>query len=353
MTSGFGSIIGQEKAAGFLSVLLRKGAIPNALLLTGPEGTGKRSAAHIFAMAANCSGHGRNTPVPGDPSRPPSGEGVFPSEPCGVCRSCRKFESGNHPDIIRVDPDGRFTKIAQIRELRQTLAMKPYEARLRVVVVGQAHSMNAEASNALLKVLEEPPDRTLLILVALGTSDLLPTIVSRCRHVRFRPVPPKVLAEALRREKGIGGDEALVLATLANGSFAKALALKKTGWVARRNWLVRELTSLDRRPAAAVLALAEKLAKNKDDAVEALEIVKTWFRDLIVFTYRPDKILNADLSQKLGCMASKRTVRDLLERIGAVERARRAVDSNANLRLILENLFLTLAEPARDHRINT
>jgi DNA polymerase-3 subunit delta' len=210
--------------------------------------------------------------------------------------------------------------------------------------------MNAEASNALLKVLEEPPDRTLLILVALRTSDLLPTIVSRCMHIRFHPVPPKVLAEALRRENGTGENEAFVLASLANGSFAKALALKKTDWVARRNWLVGEMTSLDETPAGVILALAGKLAKNKDDAVEALEIVKTWLRDLIVLKYRPDKILNADLSVKLERVRAKRTEKELLDRISAVERAQKAVDSNANLRLILENLFLNLAEHGRNDR---
>jgi DNA polymerase III subunit delta' len=82
-----------------------------------------------------------------------------------LCKHCRKFDSGSHPDFIRIDPEGQMTKIIQIRELRQILAMKPFEAKLRVVVISKAHTLNQEASNALLKVLEEPPYRTILILI--------------------------------------------------------------------------------------------------------------------------------------------------------------------------------------------
>jgi DNA polymerase III subunit delta' len=90
-----------------------------------------------------------------------------------MCKHCRKFNSGGHPDFIRIDPEGQVTKIVQIRELRQILAMKPFEAKLRVVVISKAHTLNQEASNALLKVLEEPPYRTILILITSQISDLL------------------------------------------------------------------------------------------------------------------------------------------------------------------------------------
>jgi DNA polymerase-3 subunit delta' len=337
---GFGSIIGQHKAAGFLSALLRKGTIPNALLFTGPEGVGKRDAAYAFAMAANCVQTGSREPFEEHVCRTASGQGVFPSEPCGRCRSCGKFESGNHPDLLRVDPDGQFTKIAQIRELRQALSMKPFEARLRVVIVGQAHTMKAEASNALLKVLEEPPNRTLLILVAMQTTDLLPTIVSRCRQIRFRPVPVGTLTEELVRKHAMGEYEARILASLAKGSLAKALEMRNTDRVARRNWMVREASGLEDNPPGIVMAFAEKLANKKDDAVDALEILKTWLRDLIVSKYSPAKILNADFAERIENASEGCAQTELLDRIKAVERAQRLIDSNANPRLVLENLFL-------------
>ncbi len=339
MTHTFGSITGQGKPVSFLTALLQKGTIPNALLFTGPEGVGKRTAAFTFAMAANCSGSGT-----GSRSTENRGGSAACMEPCGVCRSCGKFESGNHPDLIRVDASGQFTRISQIRELRQILSMKPFEARLRVVIIGEARTMNAEAGNALLKVLEEPPDRTLLILVAPQKSDLLPTIVSRCLHIRFHPIPGHVLADALVRNHLMDKEDARVLAALANGSYSKALELKETDWIVHRNWLIDEAVAMDSNPVSALLAFAEKLAREKEYAMEALEIIKTWYRDLIVAKYRTDGILHADLSEKVREVSPRHSETELINRIKAVQHAQRTLDSNANPRLALENLVLRLAE---------
>ena len=93
------------------------------------------------------------------------------TDPCGCCKSCRKIQTGNHPDIIQVKPFGPLIRIGQIRDLCRILAMKPYEARYRVVIISHAQAMNPAAGNALLKVLEEPPDRTILILTAMQATD--------------------------------------------------------------------------------------------------------------------------------------------------------------------------------------
>ncbi len=344
MAHGFGSITGQGKPVTFLTVLLQKGTIPNALLFTGPEGVGKRTAAFAFAMAANCAGSERGSRALENACAPAAAESAFPMEPCGACRSCGKFESGNHPDLIRVDPSGQFTRISQIRELRQLLSMKPFEARLRVVIVGEARTMNAEAANALLKVLEEPPDRTLFILVAPQKSDLLPTIVSRCLHIRFHPIPARVLADVLVKDHGMTEDDARALAALANGSFSKALALKNTDWIVHRNWLIEQAIAMDSSPESVLLAFAEKLAREKEYAMEALEIIKTWYRDLIVAKYRTDEIMHADLVQMAREASQRLSETELTNRIRAVQQAQKALDSNANPRLVLENLVLSLAE---------
>ena len=166
---GFDSIIDQERPIRILLSLLFHGTIPHALLFTGIEGVGKKTAAVALAMACNCR-------------RPVA------VEPCGECAACRKIAAGAHPDILRVSPAGAMIKIDQIRELCQVLTMKPYEARVRVVIIADAHTLNPAAGNALLKMLEEPPARTVLILTAPQTGDLLPTIVSRCQHIRFKPI---------------------------------------------------------------------------------------------------------------------------------------------------------------------
>ena len=187
---GFESIIGQDRPIRILTTFLQNGTVPHALLFTGIEGVGKQSAAVTFAMACNCTGDFSENKFEWRDNRTADDHSTADprhiTNPCGNCKPCRKIESKNHPDIIRIKPSGVFIKIDQIRALCQTLAMKPYEAGIRVVLISDAQAMNPAAGNALLKVLEEPPTGTILILVANHTADLLPTIVSRCRHIRGR-----------------------------------------------------------------------------------------------------------------------------------------------------------------------
>jgi len=186
-TATFESIIGQRRAIGLLTRMVEKDRVPHALLLTGIDGIGKQTAAKAMAMAMNCL-----TP-----------RGALA---CRECASCRKMLSGNHPDLIIVEPSGVFIKIDQIRTLQKRLMFAPIQGGRRSVIVNDAHTMNAEASNAMLKTLEEPPDNTHLVLTAQQTSDLLPTIVSRCQHVGFEPLSPESIAQRLFETEGV--DEA-------------------------------------------------------------------------------------------------------------------------------------------------
>jgi DNA polymerase III subunit delta' len=346
--SGFKSIIGQEPSIRFLSTLLQKGMIPNALLFTGPKGVGKKMAAFSFAMAANCIGMNK-------PQKTSSGQniegGVFPTEPCGMCKHCRKFISGSHPDFIRIDPEGQGTKIAQIRELRQILAMKPFEAKLRVVVISKADTLNQEASNALLKVLEEPPYRTILILITSQISDLLSTIVSRCQHIRFHPIPINLLAAALMQDFKMDQKEAEFIAIMSNGSFSKALTLQNTDWKFRRNWIIKEIENMEPTSVLVILALAEKIAKSKDKESihDLLEMLEIWYRDLVIAKYCPDKIINKDLMENVRTVSQRYRQNILLKRISAVQQAQKEIKANVNSRLILEDLFIALAEKNQDY----
>ncbi|MDM8550894.1 DNA polymerase III subunit delta' C-terminal domain-containing protein, partial [Desulfobacterales bacterium HSG2] len=232
-----------------------------------------------------------------------------------------------------------------------TLSMKPYEAKIRVAIIANAGAMNPEAGNALLKVLEEPPDRTVLILTAIQTTDLLPTIQSRCQHIRFDPILREDLESLLIRRQGLDLDEAMIIAALANGSYSKASLMSRKNWINRRGWLLRELDLLlstdDSKPfpVARVLAFAEKLSKNKEILPDSLEIMKTWLRDLIICKLVPDpgKIINRDLAEKILHVSQKITVKSLLLKIKAIQSAQKKLRANANVRLTLEALVMRLA----------
>ncbi|MGD2149548.1 MAG: DNA polymerase III subunit delta' [Desulfobacterales bacterium] len=350
-TFGFESILGQKQPIRLLTTLLQNGTIPHALLFIGIEGVGKKTAAMALAMACNCMAikpthHSERMRTRTETSTPYNR--ITTITPCGCCKSCRKIESGNHPDIILLKPSGTFIRIGQIRNLLGTLAMKPFEARCRVVIISDAQAMNPSAGNALLKVLEEPPDRTILILTALQTSDLLPTIVSRCQHIRFNPISRKNLESLLLQRHGANSDEAKIIAIMANGSASKAVSMiniiNRVNWINRRIWLINEVESLPLSSMGSRMAFAEKLSKSKEILDESLEVIKFWFRDLVVCKYHPEKIINRDLNQRIQRASEKMNVTSLISKINDIESAQKHIQANTNLRLTLEVLIMRLAK---------
>ena len=300
-----------------------------------------------FAMACNCMDLETGYLCEDENSLHTSQNRYAGTNPCGSCKSCRKVQSGNHPDIIVVEPSGSYIKIGQIRALCHTLAMKPLEARLRVVLISDSQAMNSAAGNALLKVLEEPPDRTILILTARHPSDLFPTILSRCQHIRFNPISRESIVTILIEKEGVHPDNAEIIATMANGSLSKALSMvglpNKNNWIHQRNWLINEIDSLSLKPIGSLLAFAAKLSKNKEMLPEFLEMIQSYLRDLVVCKYCPEKIINRDLQSKIQNRSQKMTTASLLSQISMVQSAQKDMRTNANLRLTLEVLIMRLA----------
>jgi len=340
----FASIIDQHQSLRRLAAIVLTGRIPGALLFSGQQGVGRRSSALAFAKALNCTenhrlGSSRNRPADPSPEKM-----IAAANPCGHCRACRKMSSGSHPDLIQIAPKGSAIKIDQIRQLQHALAMTPYEARQRVVIIADAHAMTPEAGNALLKSLEEPPERTTLILVAHQATDLLPTIVSRCQHLRFNPISARGLRDLLIRAKGLAENDAGILADMAHGSFTHALAMSEAGWVRRRNWMIAEIESLPSRPVAVILAFAVRLGRKREELIASLDVINTWFRDLAVFKYAPDKIINKDLTDRIQYASQQVEVRGILSKIETIRTAQRHILSNANTRVALEVMLLRLAK---------
>jgi DNA polymerase-3 subunit delta' len=343
---GFESIVDQEKPVRLLSSIIQKGNIPHALLFTGIEGVGKRETANLFAMACNCLA-GTFPSQPLSDTETDHEPGGSPLLPCGDCKSCRKIISGNHPDVISIKPDKTHIKIGQIRDLFHILAMKPYEAKYRVVIITDAHALNPEAGNALLKVLEEPPDRTILVLTALHLHDLLPTIASRCQHIRFNPISHTVLTNFLVTQKGISVGEADLLATLAKGSLSRARTLVASGWIQQRAWILGMMGKkpTGQPPLESVttrLAFSEKLIQNKDRIAEALDILKIWFRDLMIYPLSPDRVINKDLCHMLKQRSEEMQMDELLWAYDAIQSAQEKINGNANPRLTLDVMMMQL-----------
>ena len=336
--TAFTAIVGQKRPIEHLQALIRKKTLPHALLFTGDDGVGKQTTAMAFAMACNC----RTLKSALDRHLPPNA-----ADACGECAPCRKISRvGQHPDIIHVAPASSVIRIDQIRALLEQLAFKPNEADRRVVIIANAHTMNPEAGNALLKVLEEPPDRTIIVLTARQTSDLLPTIVSRCRQIHFSPLGAGEIERLLTMEKAMDAQSAKTVAGLCGGSYTRALKWVDPKWIHRRQWIVESLGRMiaDKQgPVLPWLLFAEMLSTKKDLVEESLEIITMWLRDLLTARYAPKLVLNQDCVEAL-CKATQTVApKTVLAHIDAVDRARVSLKSNTNPRLTLDAMVLKMS----------
>jgi len=323
----FAGIIGQDKAKKLLRLAMEQNRLAHAFLFKGPMGVGKKTFAKTFAAVLNCQN--------------PQGH-----EPCGQCPSCRKFHSGSHPDFIVIEPEGAAIKINQVRELKKALAFPPLEARIRVALLCDIHTMRREAANSLLKTLEEPPNHTMLILTADEAGGILPTILSRCQTVPFFPLPQAEVAKILTQEAVIEPESAATLAAMAEGSLGRARLLLAKDLLGLRREIVDNLLHLEPDTPAAIQTLgelAETAAKLKEDLSELLELLATWLHDLLLFGHgAPDAIINHDLSPTFPTACRRWSGGQLSEKLRLMDTARKQLARNCNPTAVCEVLFFGL-----------
>jgi DNA polymerase-3 subunit delta' len=334
-SGGFDRIRGQAAAVGMLRRLLAGTRIPHALLFSGIDGIGKYTTAKVVAMAVHCE-------KPAPPADSSVGESAG-TDACGRCRSCRRIASGGHPDVLTIEPVGPMIRIGQVRELLRVFSLKPHGGGCRVAIFRDAQTLNTEAANALLKLLEEPPPRSLLILTADRVSDLLPTIVSRCQPIRFQPLSPTTVAGLVAERKGLSPDDAGILGTLGRGSLARAEALYEDGWMRRRDWLIEVLEGMDRMRLRDRLALAEALSGQRRTLETAIDIASGWFRDLGVALAAPEAVENRDLTDRIERAAQRLGAEGIEAALRSLLASARSLEGNTNPRLVADALVLGLA----------
>lgn len=201
--------MGQKRVTAQLEAEMAANRLAHAYLFVGPMGTGRGVAAKALFQAINC--------------REKEGE-----HPCGRCPSCLRFLAGNHEDFLEVAPASDSVsaqiKVEQVREIIRTLSFAPFGKGWRVVLIRRAENLNPAGSGALLKTLEEPPKGNILVLTVQDPAAILPTLVSRCRRVNFKPLDQGIIIEELIR-RGQDPVEAGLRAAMSSGSLGQALTL--------------------------------------------------------------------------------------------------------------------------------
>lgn len=318
-------IIGHEWAASLLEQHIARGEMRHAYLLCGPPGVGRRTLALRFAQALNCA-------------QPPQ-----PGASCGVCRTCEQIDRMQHADlsIVQVLEDTNTIKVEQIRELQRSLSLSPYSARYRVALLLDFEQATPNAQNALLKTLEEAPEKVVLLLTAGSPEVLLPTIVSRCEVMRLRPLSVDTLQDALI-ERGAAPEHARLLAHLSGGRPGYALRLQsETGLDDQRKHWLNVLVRLLASRRLEKFQAAEALAKDREQLRQALLIWLSFWRDLLLACAGCDAPLtNLDYESVLRAVAVQIDLACARARTADLEQALQGLDANLNPRLLTEVLLL-------------
>ncbi len=325
----FKDIVGQERAIKILTKSLKENKVSSSYLFVGNEGTGKKLTAIEFTKAVNCPNLSKN------------------SESCEDCQSCNEISKQYSPDLKIIEPIKGSIKIDQIREIRKEIGLKPFKNKKKIYIIDKAEKMTLEASNCLLKTIEEPPYYAIIILICSKIDPILPTIVSRCQIVNFGLVSSYKIKEfLLDKNNNLEKEKAEIISKLAQGSIGSASKL-----LSDKEYFIRREEVLDYLSAISpgrygddIFAKVEKMISEIDRIEEILEMIKLWYRDVLIIKNTGDQkyIANCD---KLEILVEKSRIYSqeiLIDILDYLEQIEEYLIKNVNKRLILERLYIKM-----------
>ncbi len=309
----FEKIIAQEKAKKILSEQIKNNKIPHAYIFMGEEGTGKMFAAIEFAKILNCTIN--------DYAKTDAGA-------CNHCPSCERINKGTFTDLHLINFDKQDeiadkesekgkTKlgIKLIRYMQDKVYIKATEGKWKIFIIEPAEKMTTEAFNCLLKTLEEPPENTIIILIAKHKETIPVTILSRVQTVFFRPLPQKDVAEYLCENDSLSQENAEKIASMADGSIEKAQRIL-LNTQNEFSFLWKELTS-KKLAVCDILLKSKSASKDRESALEAVSVIT----EDAVKSFRKNPDLYADV-------------------VEALSRGKKYLEQNANPANVMDNLFM-------------
>lgn len=309
----FADLRGHDETVAFLRQARTHDRLAHALLFSGPAGIGKRSVALAFAAWVQCE-------TPGD-------------DACGDCAPCHQIAVGTHPDVklVEVDSGKKEIGVDKAREVKRFTQLAPAGGRLKIAIIDDAHRLSVAAQNGLLKTLEDPPGRSILILVSNSPDSLLPTVRSRCQRVRFQPLSRGDVAAVLMEGHGIDAEEASQLSLICEGSPRRALDLRAS--IDENGSLFEAIQDAEGRTFAELDELVQRLGQPESELGAKLEVLLAEMRDTAA------GLVDAD--------AGPARIRRLLTQADMVRRAADTLRrTNPNKQLLLESLLLRLTSTA-------
>ncbi len=326
----FKDIIGQEQIKDHLTHTIEQGKISHAYVINGERFSGKEFIANVFAMALQCE----------------HPDGV---EPCQQCHSCKQALSGNQPDIIRVTHEKPNTiGVDDIRtQINTDIAIKPYSSPRKIYIIQEGEKMTAQAQNALLKTLEEPPAYAVILILTTNMDALLPTILSRCVVLNMKPVRDDLVKKYLMEELQIPDYKANVCVAFARGNLGKARQLASSEEFDHiKEEAVSMLKYVQDMEINEMLAAVKKIQEYKFDVEDYLDILAIWYRDVLLFkaTNDANHLIFKEEIQYIKKCADRCAYEGIEDILKALDKAKSRLKANVNFELTMELLLIAIKE---------
>jgi len=310
----FSDILGQDKPLNIINGYIERSCFFGGYIFSGPEGIGKKTIAKLVAQKLNCTAQGE--------------------KPCGICSSCLKIEHLQHPDLHIIENDAAQIKIEDIRSLQREINFRAYEGAIKAFIIDDAHRLNPDAANSLLKVLEEPPKGSLIILITHKPQNIFKTILSRCKLIKFSPLARTALEDVLIKKYFMDKLSAHFLAFYAEGRLGLALRLKDSKILQEKNQLFDTFAFSD-KPLDRNLA-----GQSKEQLRASLNILASWFRDIYLLKAgMPEKeAIHLDRQSDLLKLMNRFSFKQLDGIMAAISESMLYLENNINSKLLLHNL---------------
>lgn len=313
-----------------LSDTVQRNDIFHAVIFSGPTGVGKKTLARSFAAAMHCEA--------------PS------NKPCGVCPSCIKHKTGNHPDYAELIPEnGKKTiSVASVRSACEELFIKPIISDRKILFIPSAQLCEAAAQNAMLKCFEEPPPYAVIMLAVNDLSALLDTIKSRAVIYNVNPVSEKKLSEFIKEKYPEKAAEAGFIAAFSGGIVGKAISLAEDGELTDKRRALLALLSSFHKSRYAALRIADALSDDAGQEEFLYELLISFLRDAAAVKFDCGNIINKDFLSDIKKFSSEVSERALVSALSSAASAKDNKSKNANYGLFITDLVLRLWEVLHD-----
>ncbi|MFC4558534.1 DNA polymerase III subunit delta' [Virgibacillus kekensis] len=317
----------QPLASKIITNSIKKDRISHAYLLHGARGTGKEAIAVLLAKVLFCTNR----------------SGV---DPCLECNACRRIESGNHPDVHFLEPDGQSIKKEQIEHLQKEFAYSGMESSQKVYIIKGADTLTVNAANRILKFLEEPSRKTTAIMMTENSQSIIPTIRSRCQIIDLQPLNPKAFQQKLM-DSGIQRQSAILLSAMTN-NLDDAIALNGDEWFAQARKLMIQLVEMvSKKPDEVFLFIHNQWMphfKDRDQHEQGLDLLLLAFKDILYFHIGKEEAMvtldkDDEKAESFGMVFSQER---LLRILHTLLDAKRKIKQNVNPTLVMEQLTVQI-----------